>query len=278
MKCKFSLSKWPVSLMAFVIVCLPPATGLAGTLYSIDRAHDALVRIEPLSGVATVVGYLGTDVCDTDLTFADGQLYALADHHATPASATRLLEIDPLSGAVVRSVTVEYAGSPHTGAAEGLAKRNGVLLIAFGSDWSWSDRLGVLDPLTGAIADVSDVSIIDYGRADIDGMEVAATGVLFGINAVSGTGALTELFNLDQRTLVGSDPQGVVNDLWFDGATMYAIGGPDGISLRKYDLTTGWMLASAPLTGLPAGADLVGLAARNGARNNRFRARCRGRN
>jgi len=235
------------------------ASGLAVDLFTIDRAHDTLVRVDTSTGTATVVGSLGFDLADGDLTFLDGKLYAVSSGRPAANGKSQLLQIDCATGAAVSVVDVLYNGSPHAGDAEGLGVRGGKLVVSFGAD-AWSDRLGELDPLTGVISNASAVNIPEtyFGRVDIDGMAMDGAGVLFGWN---GETTFNELYNLDTNTRLGINNNYATDDIWFDGPTLYGIGGADGISLRTYDPATGATLTSVSLAGAQSGANFIGLAA-----------------
>lgn len=246
-----------------VFIVLLIALGLVGStsgsvLFTVDSAHDTLVRIDTATSTATVVGSLGYDALDVDLAFLDGTLYALLSGRTSPSGKSQLLTVDLGTGAVASVTDVLYGGNWHSDDAEGLGVRDGKLMISFGFGDGWSDYLGELNPATGVIANSAVVTIPGayYGRSDIDGLGLDPNGVLYGMN---GEQAFNETYDLNANTLIGIDWNYGVNDLSFDGGTLYAIGGADGISLRTYDPTSGALLTSVSLTG-PSGATYTGLA------------------
>lgn len=223
-------------------------------LFTIDVTSDQLVRIDTDTLQGTYVGPLGLDVTDIDLTIHDGQLLGLVNEFQN----VRLVSIDPSTGAVQSNlVATDEAGAPLM-MAEGFASDGTNLRLSFSYEFGWSDRYGVMDAASGKV--MSSVSLgsmgSQLGRADIDGMGYVPG---FGMYGVNGEQPYTEMFNLDLQTLIGLDFNRYVNDLWYEGTTLFAVGGPSLIELRTYDITNGKMLTLNGVTGLNGNANLVGL-------------------
>ena len=106
----------------------------AGPFFSIDSATDELVRFDSTTGAVTVVGALGTDVGDVDLTrTADGRLWGI---NSIFGDRVDLHEINTTTGAVLSTTQVNLSGIQN---AEGLGHSGNQLVIGHSASSSASN-------------------------------------------------------------------------------------------------------------------------------------------
>lgn len=179
----FSLVEKPegmtINATTGLIEWTPSPTNL---LFSIDATTDQLVTIDPLTGYVTVIGALGRDVVDTDLTFVNHDLYAVST--LFNQQKAELLKINETTGAATFLANLSSGGTPITH-AEGLTSKDGKLFVSFttnGGDTN-SRRFGEL-ALTGEISnDTPEMS-------DADGLGTSSSGVFYFIDREAPTNIL----------------------------------------------------------------------------------------
>jgi hypothetical protein len=108
-------------------------TGLTSspTLFGLGGdGKNNLVKVDPLSGIATPVGPLGAvNTQDGGLEFAlDGALFLLTDGGPAPSNPSRLFTVDPFTGAATFKANVTSGGRPING-FEGLAIDDGICAV-----------------------------------------------------------------------------------------------------------------------------------------------------
>ena len=211
-----------------------PVRAKATPFFSVDRLTDELVEIDPSTGSVSVIGPLGIDVFDIDLTRTpDGRLWGL---NTIYQNRVDLFEISTTTGAVISSVQVKIAGNGVLH-AEGLAHIGNGLVIGYSiAGNSSSDGFGDL-ATNGAITNAVTLS----PTADIDGLGIGAGSVT--LYAVDVTGSGTFVYEIDPTnmatTLVGalSTSTIVVNDLLGVGSDVFIIAEETGV-LHRIDVAS----------------------------------------
>ncbi len=228
----------------------------AVTLLTVDAVDDTLLAIDTETGIVTLLGPLldvvgdPYDVTRPALALAGDTLYMLDTNGVLPR--VTLVTVDWPTTTVLATVQVffdEGAGPIPATAAEGLAILNGVFYASYvdgvGNPAS-SDKLGVLDPVTG---------IITGGvQLDHDGDLLDNSGqFLIGIDGFSVTVADTDFYRLDPVT--GIDVQQPVRYL----------GHPGLLRLRGFDKASDGVLYVNSREGLlfeidPITFDILGVS------------------
>jgi len=156
----------------------PRSTGIAtlsglamspsGVIYSHDAATNHLYRINPLTGQATEIGFLGLDATEGDLAFhpQTGVLYG-----AQTAGADRLYTIDPSTGQTTIVGSIVQSGDISAMAFDA----SGTL---WALDTSANQSLYSLDPSSAAI--LSTIPLVGDFLGNTAGMDFdPVTGRLF---------------------------------------------------------------------------------------------------
>ena len=214
----------------------------ADILYSINETTDELVTVDSSTGTLTVVGPIGHNMYNPSLTYLDGVIYALSNKRW---DYVELVAINPVTGAKMSSVSVDWEGVPITN-AEGLTTLQGQLLIGFwdgeGNQY-YSDSLGGLSS-GGEISSVVDFS--DSG-ADFDELTVDATSRIF---STDGEAAFIRIY---AATLSPPSYTLLCEPLWaenlcieFGPSGLFAIAYPQ-LEICRIDPNTGELLDTAPL-------------------------------
>ncbi len=176
-------------LLGVAVLRVLPAQAASMGFYSVDKNSNELVSIEADTGTVSVIGRLGVDVNDIDLTILDGKLYGLNSNF--PAQQVTLLDINPETGAATSLGTL-LRGTDRVTHAEGLAAKNGKLFVGFttASNDVFSYRLGEL-LLDGTVVNDLDLGVDRLGATvDLDGLASNASGLLFNSDAVTATGTM----------------------------------------------------------------------------------------
>jgi hypothetical protein len=217
-----------VTLCAFIATAPVPALGQC--FVSVDYSTNELVRVE-INGQVEVIGPIGSDVLDVDLTRLNGVLYG-SDLHFGPGY-TDLVTLDEQTGSELTRVRITESGQDVIG--EALAALRGELYFAYGPG-GLSHKLGTVNPTTGVLTFVQ-----DFGpTADMDGLGAALSSSFVFVDADSGLDH-TDIYELDlvpptfafQNTMGSTaDPLGL-HDVVAFGSRLFA---NDAYSGRIYEL------------------------------------------
>ena len=143
-------------------------------LYSVDVDTDELVQINSITGAVSVIGSLGMDASDIDLTLtSNGQLFGL---NATLTSGVDLWTINRTTGAA--NTIAKVTGIIY---AEGLGHSGNNLNIGYssGSNYTFSDRFADLST-TGEISNSMSFTVSDTGDLlDFDALSVGLGDIPF---------------------------------------------------------------------------------------------------
>ena len=143
-------------------------------LYSVDVNTDELVQINSVTGAVSVIGSLGMDAHDIDLTLtSNGQLFGL---NTALTSGVDLWTIDRTTGAV--DTTTKVTGIIF---AEGLGHSGNNLNIGYssGSNYTFSDRFADLST-TGEISNSMSFTVSNTGHLlDFDALSVGLGDIPF---------------------------------------------------------------------------------------------------
>jgi hypothetical protein len=218
---------------------------------SIEVLTDELVRIDPATGGVTVVGSLGEDARDIDLTLTpNGHLYGL---NSVFQDRVDLWTIDQTSGAVTSITQVVGITS-----AEGLAHSGNDLKIGYssGGNPTFSDQFADLSA-TGIISNAISFTVTNTGNdLDLDGLSVGLGNVPFYATDVfhPPSSDFTGLFTVDPAAIIAtaigtfSTPSVFANDLVPLGSDVFMIDHVNDV-LHKVNPLTGSLDASVSLTG-----------------------------
>ena len=116
----------PALLVVLFTLTVSGGAVRAATAWSVENQNDELVTIDLGTGSVTVVGSLGFDADNIDLTMVNGRLYGLDIHY--PTSQT-LYEIDTTTGSMLSSVSLTPA-APVIATVNRYACRSGQPLMA----------------------------------------------------------------------------------------------------------------------------------------------------
>jgi DNA-binding beta-propeller fold protein YncE len=169
-------------------LAIHPSTGIfyGITAPSAAVSPHSLVKIDPATGIATLVGNLGFP--GSDISFGkDGTLYVWL------AETRQVGRIDLDAGTVT---PLGKSGRP--GAAKGglfVVSENHALVAASGA----KGTLDLVDLTTGIITKGPELKGARY-PAFINSMALSSKGVLFGVNTDGGTPALADLVSIDRQT------------------------------------------------------------------------------
>lgn len=248
------LSSYRTLCLCLAVTVLGSAASTAAPLFSVDSATNDLVRIESTTGAVTVVGGLGVNAFNMDLTrTADGRLWGLNSRFGNRVD---LHEINTATGAVISTVQVTLGGNGLV-SAEGLAHTGNQLQLSYSPDGdTFADHIGDLG-LGGAVSNGSFVTV------DIDGMSIATgTTPFYTVDRDPADGD-TFIHALDPGALPANliatfDADDVrANDLLTDGTDIFMI---DGFNDELHIFNPGAPLALTSV-GLDRGGDYSGLAA-----------------
>lgn len=232
-----------IALAALAITCSAHAT----VFYSIDIDTDELVSIDPATGAVTVIGPLGYDAGDIDLTVHDGRLYGL---NSLFQERVELLEIDTVTGTAAAPIEVTNGGAAILN-AESIASLCGDLVIGFNdpataANPAFSNALGTIDSNGTVTSFVTFSSTVDF-----DGLSADATGLEFRSIDAQGPG-VPVLLNVGDRTpptviLIDEfTPGDGTSDILFHGSSLYMIAFSVQ-TLYRIDPTTGELLEAIML-------------------------------
>ena len=202
--------------VAIVAAILAPTTACGGILYSVDFLNHDLVTIDSNTGEVTIIGAVDNSLSIGALTSFDDRLIAL---NLKPGIRADILEIDPLTGAIITSAQVSTA-SGNVRLAESITDVNGQIIIGFREpglfNSSVSNVLGNISLSSGLIADIRTAS---GAGADFDGIASADGG---------GT-----LYNADHDPMYGTyfESIGTPTALDYDVNSLF-----DVLNLRTFDI------------------------------------------
>ena len=256
----------PALLVVLFTLTVSGGAVRAATAWSVENQNDELVTIDLGTGSVTVVGSLGFDADNIDLTMVNGRLYGLDIHY--PTSQT-LYEIDTTTGSMLSSVSL----TPAAPDSEALSHVAGQLVMAHYSGGA---------SVVANLALDGELSNVLTGGNDIDGLGVNANGDLYGLDWTHEI----NLFEIDlaassySTTLLATRASGPANDLIvYDGNVYIAAYNAASLSeeLVVYGLATsefstrtlsapgryfGLALVPEPNTALLLGVGLAGLGMR----------------
>lgn len=150
----------------------------AGRAYSVDNNTRSLVRVDTLTGNATVIGPLtGFTGSIFDMHFLGSRLFAVAN---VAPNLKRLLELNPLTGAIISDTAITNGGPSFTDTLEGLAQDDqGRLVVSFWLPGAISTTTSYVVGVLGLNGVIGDISVYDI---DIDGLGSRAAGGFFAID------------------------------------------------------------------------------------------------
>jgi hypothetical protein len=204
----------------------------ATPFFSVDNDTDELVRIESTTGVVSVVGALGANFTDIDLTrTADGRLWGV---DSIFGSRVNLHEISTSTGAVLSTTQVNLSGIQN---AEGLGHSGNQLVLGHSTTSSASNVFSEL-ATDGTISN-SVVTAID-----MDGLSSGSGTVPFYATDAAFFGSWFSIFyELDpstpgnpQITAFGTGVESIGSDLVADGGDIFFIDGLATPELLSFDL------------------------------------------
>ena len=213
-------------------------------LFSVDVATDELVKINPATGNVSVIGPLGFNAQDVDLTNVNGRLFAL---NAELDVRVDLYELNPATASVISSVQVFTDSNFEIQLAEALSHVSGQLKIGF------RDSAAPFPARSNAFGDlgfdgvVSNIQSNVTTYVDFDGLGVdLSTGILYSpdgnpafINFRPGD---TDFFSVQESPLalnfITTDSTNFsANDVAVLSNQLYAMGQPSNL-LAALDLNT----------------------------------------
>jgi len=240
-----------LTVLALIVVSTAAHVG-AVEVYSVNSTTDELVTINPATGTVTVIGAIGKDMVDVDLTFHNGVLYAI-DHGGSYPDTVDLVTINHNTGSMISSVHLTNADTLFlTNAAEGFTSVNGQLIISFDRELpvGTSDHLGEL-ALDGEVS--NEIDYYTTYNADMDALGTDPSNQIFSVDVVLGTGNdVIHLYEVDRSPQdyrhVGSfsGPNHSINDITFFGSNLFGVDRANGF-LYCIDAETGALLYSRSL-------------------------------
>lgn len=185
-----------------IFLFLFPLQASALSFYSVNSETNQLVRIDAGTGAASVIGPLGVDTSDVDLTVVGGRLFALDRHFGAYVD---LLELNPLTGTVITSARVTSGGAQIL-SAEGLTHVGGTLKIGF------DENADTVSDLLGDLA--TDGSITNSKRfsADFDGLGVGSADQIYSVD-VEPAANTTKFYRVDPANLAVFEIASFSNEL-----------------------------------------------------------------
>jgi hypothetical protein len=164
------------------------------SFFSINSTADELVKINGATGEVSVVGSLGFDAMDIDLTSFGGRLFGLNSNFGVSVD---LVEINPSSGNILWSTPVMRNNIP-LASAEGLTNINTQLKIGLDDDAdTTSDFLTDL-ALNGSTSNAT------LFAADFDGLGVDRNNQMFSVDTEPDSG-ITKLYRIDLENVTISE-------------------------------------------------------------------------
>ena len=228
------------SVLGAAVLSVSPSQAASLGFYSVDRDTDELVSIDASTGAVNVIGSLGVDVNDIDLTLLDGTLYGVSTRFP---QQTALLQIDTTTGMSTFLGNLLRGGNPIRH-AEGLTSKDGKLFAGFSTSprGNPSSYLGELQ-LDGTIVNDRNLGF----NIDQDGLGASPSGVLFSSDGVPGINT-TFLRTIEPTQTIGSYRHDVVafNDLDFFGDDLFGISTQHGL-LHKIDSSNGTLIDTVTL-------------------------------
>ena len=162
-----------------------------------------------------------------------------------------LMQIDPLTGAVLSNVGLTLGGSAITH-AESIASSNGILYLGFG------DAIGAPNGFSNSLGEValdgtvSNTTTFAFGT-DFDGL-AASGGQLYSHDANTAPGALSEtLYTVNPTTnslsLLNSFPLSAanINDMTIVGTSIFGMRNNFGDTIYEFDINTGVQLGEVTI-------------------------------
>jgi hypothetical protein len=224
-----------------LIFTLTAGITIATPLYSVDVNTDELVQIDSLTGAVAVIGSLGMDAQDIDLTLTDsGQLFGL---NSVIGSHVDLWTIDLITGAV--DTTIRLNG---IAGAEGLGHSGNNLKIGYSSGFnlSFSDQFADLSTAGVISNSMSFIASNTGSLLDFDALSVGLGDIPFYAADVYHpiSSSDTKLFTVDPdalfATAIGtySTPSVYINDLVAIDSGLFMIDHINGV-LHLANSTTG---------------------------------------
>jgi outer membrane protein assembly factor BamB len=223
------------ALVAAGLLFAPAPAGATPTLFGVtfnSGVPEQLVRIDPSTGGASVVGTLGYDIRAFDLATRDGRLYAFDSIH------DRIVEIDPGTGAILNPIDIGIGDRIGEGSLDFRSDGTGFLSESRGHTgqlWSFDLETGTSTALTemGGLAPSLDGLAFQPGTDTLFGLAQWCGG-LYTVDPASGKTELVGATGISGNVLAG---------LAF---------GPDG---GLFAATGGFLYSIDPLTGQ---ADVIG--------------------
>jgi len=203
-------------LISSIALTLQSAPGLAVSLYSIDKEGNKLVTIDSSTGNVSIVGEVGFDVADVDLTLLNNKLYGTS---GVFNGRWALYEFNTTTGAASLIANL----SNDISLAEGLTTQNGKLIVGFNTNrTAFANRVGELS-LTGSITNDITLPTISGFPSDTDGLTTSPDNKIYISDYRTGS-STNLLYTAGSTTPIGGyvSPNGV-NDLTFVGNTLFGI-------------------------------------------------------
>lgn len=258
-----------IGLFVLASVATIAPTASAQLLYSIDQTANTLNLIDPSNGTVSTVGPIGHQFFGADLTFSRNSIYAITANSAGVFGdpGWTLVEIDPQTGAKLRSVPALLSNGQRPRLIEGIATIDDRLVLAMNTSSTTSPQLADINPNTGVITNIVDHTQLpgcdsfvpeEFGP-DFDGLGADPNGAILAAATNQRHGALVRVSeNARSCTIIGEfdDPAGV-DDVASVGELTFGIGRR---TLYQFDLS-GLPLVARTLIYGPEYVILTGLAA-----------------
>jgi hypothetical protein len=199
------------------------------TLYAIDTETDELATIDGATGNVTVIGSLEHDFILSRMAFLNGTIYAVTPDGSSPPNWT-IVAIDPTDATVLNAVPLSINGSQPI-RADGLAARDGALLILYDDTDGSASVIGEVEPATGVITRIVDYETVTGTNIDIDAIATDPDGILYSVDGTAVSGSLRanvfrrlEFSPFDVTNVASFDGINIsLTDLTYDGTDLLAI-------------------------------------------------------
>lgn len=237
------------------------AIGNSQTYYSIDVTNDVLYTINVNTGLATMVGSLGSDLDGVDMTWNQGALYAKSFGTSNGSRIYQLVTNGAFAGFAIPGAQLNGGGYQGAEAA-GLAGNGAGLYLTYSNQVPidyYSQQFGRVDPVTGLITYLSSQS------TDADAM--GFTGGQFWTVDIINPSAGYDIYRgaTSPTTFVGNDTYDVTLDtnpvdLEYYSPTELVSVSQTGRKLVRVNRFTGLRGTVTPIAGIPANGFMKGLA------------------